>query len=123
MEDTDFRDYLAACPDPFEGGDPPAGARAWPEERRRRELADLELDAMYALTKYVRRRGGNAGTRRGRYRELKESELKLRRRARLRGAAPRAHPLEPLVAASPTASAAAPPPKLTRAALARRADD
>jgi hypothetical protein len=55
-----------------------------PEERRRRELADLELDAMYALTKYVRRRGGSAGTRRGRYRALKESELKLRRRLRRR---------------------------------------
>ena len=68
VQDTDFRDYLAACPDPLEGGDPPEGARAWPEERRRRELAELELDAMYALTKYVRRRGGSAGTRRGRYR-------------------------------------------------------
>ncbi len=84
VEDTDFRDYLAACPDPFQGGDPPEGARAWPEERRRRELADLELDAMYALTKYVRRRGRSAGTRRGRYRQLKESELKLRRRVRRR---------------------------------------
>ena len=39
---------------------------------------------MYALTKYVRRRGGSAGTRRGRYRRLKESELKLRRRLRRR---------------------------------------
>ncbi len=37
---------------------------------------------MYALTKYVRRRGGNAGAHRGRFRELKESELKLRRRLR-----------------------------------------
>ena len=37
---------------------------------------------MYALTKYVRRRGGSA--RRGRFRELKESELKLRRRLRRR---------------------------------------
>ena len=34
MQDTDSRDYLAACPDPFRGGDPPEGARAWPEERR-----------------------------------------------------------------------------------------
>ncbi|MEK6271662.1 MAG: glycosyltransferase family 2 protein [Actinomycetota bacterium] len=82
VEDTDFRDYLAACPDPFEGGASPAGSRAWPEERRRRELADLELDAMDALTRYVRRRGTNAA--RGRYRELKESELMLRRRLRRR---------------------------------------
>jgi hypothetical protein len=84
VEDTDFRDYLAGCPDPLEGGDLPARPRVVPEERRRRELADLELDAMYALTKYVRRRGGSAGTRRGRYRALKESELKLRRRLRRR---------------------------------------
>jgi Glycosyl transferase family 2 len=82
VEDTDFRDYLAACPDPLDGGASPAGSRAWPEERRRDELAKLELDAMYALTKYVRRRGGNS--RRGRYRELKESELMLRRRLRRR---------------------------------------
>jgi hypothetical protein len=84
VEDTDFRDYLAACPDPLEGGASPAGSGAWPEERRRRELADLELDGMYALTRYVRRRGGSAGTRRDRYRKLKESELKLRRRLRRR---------------------------------------
>jgi hypothetical protein len=82
VEDTDFRDYLAACPDPFEGGASPAGSRAWPEERRRRELADLELDAMDALTRYVRRRGTSPV--RGRYRELKESELRLRRRLRRR---------------------------------------
>jgi hypothetical protein len=80
VEDTDFRDYLAACPDPLEGGPSPAGSRAWSEERRRRELADLELDAMDALTRYVRRRGTSAV--RGRYRELKESELLLRRRVR-----------------------------------------
>jgi hypothetical protein len=77
VEDTDFRDYLAACPDPFEGGPSPAGARAWPEERRQRELADLERDAMDALTGYVRRRGTSA-RQGGRFRELKESERKLR---------------------------------------------
>jgi hypothetical protein len=82
VEETDFRDYLAACPDPLDGGGPPAGSQDWPEDRRRRELAELELDAMYALTKYVRRRGGSA--RRGRFRELKERELKLRRRLRRR---------------------------------------
>ncbi|HXF00616.1 MAG TPA: glycosyltransferase family 2 protein [Solirubrobacterales bacterium] len=82
VEDTDFRDYLAACPDPLDGGGAPAGSRDWPDDRRHRELAELELDAMYALTKYVRRRGGSA--RRGRFRELKESELKLRRRLRRR---------------------------------------
>jgi hypothetical protein len=83
VEDTEFRDYLAACPEPVDGGGtPPPGPRAWSEERRREELAELEADAMYALTKYVRRRGGSS--RRGRYRELKESELMLRRRLRRR---------------------------------------
>ncbi len=82
VEDTDFRDYVAACPDPLEGGASPAGSRAWSEERRRRELDELEVDAMDALTRYVRRRGTSAV--RGRYQELKESELKLRRRLRRR---------------------------------------
>jgi hypothetical protein len=76
VEDTDFRDYLAACPDPVEGGASPPGARAWPEERRQRELADLERDAMDALTGYVRRRGTKGG--RSRFQELKDSERKLR---------------------------------------------
>ena len=81
MEDTDFRDYVAACPDPLEGGPSPAGSRARPEETRA-ELDELEVDAMDALTRYVRRRGTSAV--RGRYQELKESELKLRRRLRRR---------------------------------------
>jgi hypothetical protein len=82
VEDTDFRDYLAACPDPLQGGNSPPGSHAWPEERRLDELAELEADAMYALTRYVRRRGISAA--RGRYRKLKESELMLRRRLRRR---------------------------------------
>jgi hypothetical protein len=54
VEDTEFRDYLAACPDPLEGGaSAPSGPRAWPEERRRKELAELEVDAMYALSRYL----------------------------------------------------------------------
>jgi len=56
VEDTDFRDYLAACPESLDGP-PPPGSRAWSEERRRRELEELEFDAMYAITRYVRRRG------------------------------------------------------------------
>ena len=58
VEDTDFRDYLAACPDPLEGGASPPGSRSWSEERRQRELRELEFDGMRALTRYVRRRGG-----------------------------------------------------------------
>ena len=35
VEDTEFRDYLLACPGILEEAEPPPGARAWPEERRR----------------------------------------------------------------------------------------
>jgi hypothetical protein len=70
VEDTDFRDYLAACPDPLEGGASPPGSRSWSEERRQRELAELQFDGMRALTRYVRRRG--------------EGDKSLERRRRLR---------------------------------------
>jgi hypothetical protein len=54
VEDTDFRDYLSACPEALdESGTPPPGSRAWSEERRREELAELEVDAMYALSRYL----------------------------------------------------------------------
>jgi hypothetical protein len=54
VEDTEFRDYLAACPEGLDGGgSPPPGPRAWSEERRREELAELEVDAMYALSRYL----------------------------------------------------------------------
>ena len=76
VEDTDFRDYLAACPDPLEGGASPPGSRSWSEERRQHELVELQFDAMYALTRYLRRRGT---TKQARRRRLKE-ETRLRRR-------------------------------------------
>jgi Glycosyl transferase family 2 len=54
VEDTEFRDYLAACPEMLDGGGtPPPGSRAWSEERRRNELAELEVDVMYALSRYL----------------------------------------------------------------------
>jgi hypothetical protein len=54
VEDTEFRDYLAACPKTFDGGGPsPPGPGAWSEERRRRELAELEADGMYAISRYL----------------------------------------------------------------------
>jgi len=81
VEDTDFRDYLAACPDPLNGGNAPGGSRDWSSERRERELAELQLDGMYALTNYVRR--GKSGTmltasRRARYRALNRAERRLK---------------------------------------------
>ena len=54
VEDTEFRDYLAACPEMLDGGGtPPPGSGAWSEERRRNELAELEVDVMYALSRYL----------------------------------------------------------------------
>jgi Glycosyl transferase family 2 len=50
VRDTDFRDYLRSCPDPLSGEPAPEGARAWSQDRRDRELAELELDAMASLS-------------------------------------------------------------------------
>jgi hypothetical protein len=55
-EDTGFRDYLRACPDPLTGGEGPgplANALGWSQERRERELAELEADGMYTLSRYL----------------------------------------------------------------------
>lgn len=82
VEDTDFRDYLAACPDPLEGGASPPGSRSWSEERRQRELRELEFDGMRALTRYVRRRGGGDKSL-DRRRRLRHKRRMRRRRERL----------------------------------------
>jgi hypothetical protein len=55
VEDDEFRTYLDACPDPLAGGDPPAVARAGDLAGRERELAELELDAMAALSVRLQR--------------------------------------------------------------------
>jgi glycosyl transferase family 2 len=55
-EDTGFRDYLRACPDPLsgeEGPGPLADVLGWSQERRERELAELEADSMYTLSRYL----------------------------------------------------------------------
>src|SRR5256714_6986747 len=81
VEDTDFRDYLAACPDPLNGGEARGGFPDWSSERRDRELEELQLDGLYALTHYVRRdKSGTLRTasRRGRYRALNRAEHRLK---------------------------------------------
>jgi Glycosyl transferase family 2 len=55
-EDTGFRDYLRACPDPLTAGEGPgplAEVLAWSQERREHELAELEADGMYTLSRYL----------------------------------------------------------------------
>jgi hypothetical protein len=50
VEDRELRDYLRACPDPGSGEASPPGAKGYAPERRERELADLQLDGMAALS-------------------------------------------------------------------------
>jgi hypothetical protein len=82
IEDTDFRDYLAACPDPLSGGKAPPGARAWPPERRRRELAELEHDGMYAISRYLQTHAYRTQERRRQMARQARAERKLRRQVR-----------------------------------------
>ena len=90
VEDTEFRDYLSACPETFDdaGGTPPPGARAWSEERRRDELAELEVDAMYALSRYMQAhayklQAGNLARARQRRARRRLKRRPQRREARL----------------------------------------
>jgi hypothetical protein len=88
VEDTELRDFLSTCPHPLEGGSSPPGSRALPEDRRQRELAELERDAMYALSRYLQTHAYQAQWRRSlrrranRLRKL-ESSLWWRLRPRL----------------------------------------
>jgi hypothetical protein len=81
VEDTEFRDYLAACPDPLDGGgSAPSGPRAWPEERRRKELAELEVDAMYALSRYLQANAYKLQTRHVEGATRRDAKRQLERR-------------------------------------------
>jgi hypothetical protein len=82
IEDTDFRDYLAACPDALNGGQPPSGAGAWSEERRQRELAELEHDAMYAISRYLQTQAYRTQERRRQSARHARAERKLQRQVR-----------------------------------------
>jgi hypothetical protein len=82
VEDTDFRDYLRACPDALSGGEPPPGACAWPDERRQRELAELERDAMYAISRYLQTQAYRAKERRREGARRARAERRLQRQVR-----------------------------------------
>ena len=82
IEDTDFRDYLAACPDALSGGEPPPGARAWPDEQRQRELAGLEHDAMYAISRYLQTQAYKTQERRREGARRARAERRLQRQVR-----------------------------------------
>jgi hypothetical protein len=79
VEDTDFRDYLRAAPDPIEGGDPPPGAGAWPDERRAAALDALRADAMYVLSRYLQTHAYRAQERRAAGADRRRLEGRLKR--------------------------------------------
>jgi Glycosyl transferase family 2 len=104
-EDTELRDYLSACPDPLEGGSSPPGPRARPQDRRERELAELELDAMYALSRYLQTHAYQAQARRDerraeraqrRHAERRRRRAEHKRRRRVRRLRRRANRLQKL---------------------------
>ncbi len=78
VEDTDFRDYLLACPGVFEDAEPPPGSRAWPPERREAALAELREDGMYVISRYMQTVASKKRKRHLQVRKLKQ----LRARAR-----------------------------------------
>ena len=83
-EDTGFRDYLRACPDPLsgeEGPGPLSEALGWSQEHRERALAELEADGMYTLSRYLQTIA---------YRRLSDRQL----RAEARGAQERLEEIE-----------------------------
>jgi Glycosyl transferase family 2 len=71
VEDTEFRDYLLACPGVLEDAEPPPGTRAWPEERRQAALDELGEDGMYAISRYMQT---VASKKRKRHRHTRELE-------------------------------------------------
>jgi Glycosyl transferase family 2 len=79
VEDTEFRDYLLACPGVLEGGEPPPGSHAWPEERRQAALAELNEDGMYAISRYMQTVASKKRKRHKQIRDLKRLRGDLRR--------------------------------------------
>jgi hypothetical protein len=74
VQDTGFRDYLQKCPDPLSAQEGPgalADVLGWSLERREHELAEMEADGMYTLSRYLQTIA---------YRRLSDREL--RREAR-----------------------------------------
>ena len=82
VEDTEFRDYLLACPGILEEAESPPGARAWPEERRRAALDGLREDGMYAISRYMQTVASKKRKRHRQVRELKRLRGGLRRSER-----------------------------------------
>jgi hypothetical protein len=85
VEDTEFRDYLLACPGVLEDGAPTPEARALSPERRVAALAGMREDGMYAISRYLQTVASKKRERHMQARELKRLrvwERKSRREIR-----------------------------------------
>jgi glycosyl transferase family 2 len=83
-QDTGFRDYLKACPDPLSsesGPGAPADVLGWSDEVRHHAMEELEADSMYTLSRYLQTIA---------YRRLSDRQL----RAEARGAQERLEEIE-----------------------------
>jgi hypothetical protein len=78
VEDTEFRDYLRACPGPLEDAQAPPGSRAWSEERRAAALAALRDDGMYVISRYMQTVASKKRRRHVQARELKRLRVRIR---------------------------------------------
>ncbi|HEY7150094.1 MAG TPA: glycosyltransferase family 2 protein [Solirubrobacterales bacterium] len=78
VEDTDFRDYLRACPGVLDDGEAPSGSSAWPRERREAALAELREDGMYAISRYMQTVASKKRKRHLDARELKKLRAQVK---------------------------------------------
>jgi hypothetical protein len=78
VEDTEFRDYLQACPEVFEEGEPPPGSGAWSAERREAALAELREDGMYVISRYIQTVASKKRKRHLQLRKLKQLRARVR---------------------------------------------
>jgi hypothetical protein len=79
VEQTSFRDYLAACPDPLD--DSKAIPLETPEGGGAPGLDDLRDDAMYAISRYLQTQGYRTQQRRNEGAERRRLQRELQRRA------------------------------------------
>jgi hypothetical protein len=80
IEQTGFRDYLAACPNPLDGGE--AAAVAVPADSGGPTIDGLRDDAMYALSRYLQTQAFRAQQRRDQRAEQSRVQRHLRKRTR-----------------------------------------
>jgi hypothetical protein len=80
VEQTGFRDCLAACPDPLAGGE--AGTVGTPADGDGPTLEELRDDAMYAITRYIQTQAHRAAKHRRQAAAVRGVKRRLSRRSR-----------------------------------------